>query len=85
MNLLPGAPTVDAGYELTVYDSVKPDNTQPAAAVIQFGSNGEGRAGACLWKGCLSGGVCLGGPDHRLQLSCSTLPQSSCADLFFPV
>ena len=47
MNLLPGAPTVDAGYELTVYDSVKPVITQPAAAVIQLGSNGEGRAGAC--------------------------------------
>ena len=83
MNLLPGAPTVDAGYELTVYDSVKPVITQPAAAVIQLGSNGEGRAGACLGKGCLGGPACLGGPDHRPHLSCSTLPQFSCADFFY--
>ena len=65
MNTLPGTPTVDAGYELTVFDSVNPVITQPAAAVVQLGSNGEGRAGACLGKGCLGGPACLGGPDHR--------------------
>ena len=43
MNTLPGPPTVDAGYELTAFDSVNPVITQPAAAVIQLGSNGEGR------------------------------------------
>ena len=47
--------------ELTVYDSVKPDITQPAAAVVQLGSNGEGRAGACLGKSCLGEPACLGG------------------------
>ena len=42
MNQLPGTLTEDGANELTVYDNVKPDILQPAAAVIQLGSNGEG-------------------------------------------